>query len=163
VGQTLTADPGTWAPAPVTLTYQWFRGKTAIKGATALSYVLQAADATSTIRVAVTGAKAGFGTVVTTSGATDAVKALNQITAGKPKITGTAKVGKTVKASPGSWGPGGVKLSYRWYRGSKAISGATKSSYKLKSADKGHTITIKITGSRTGFTSATAKASVKVK
>ena len=163
VGQTLTADAGTWAPAPVALTYQWLRGTTAIKGATASTYVLQAADATSTIRVAVTGVKAGFNTVVETSGATDAVAALNQITAGKAKITGTARVGKTVKASPGTWGPGEVKLSYRWYRGSKAISGATKSSYKLKSADKGKTISVRITGSRTGFTSAMAKASIKVK
>jgi hypothetical protein len=163
VGQTLTADAGTWAPAPVALTYQWFRGKTAIKGATASTYVLQAADAKSTIHVSVTGTKSGFDTVVKTSGATDAVAALGRITAGKPKITGTTKVGKTVKASPGSWGPGEVKLSYRWYRGSKAIGGATKSSYKLNSADKGHTISVKITGSRTGFTSATAKASVKVK
>ncbi|HEY3410223.1 MAG TPA: peptidoglycan-binding protein, partial [Propionicimonas sp.] len=163
VGQTLTADAGTWAPAPVTLTYQWFRGKTAIKDATASTYVLQAADATSTIRVAVTGAKAGFDTVVKTSGATDPVATLGKITAGKPKITGTAKVGKTVKANPGTWGPGTVKLSYRWYRGSKAISGATKSSYKLKSADRGHTVSVRITGTRTGFTSTTAKASIKVK
>jgi hypothetical protein len=163
VGQTLTADIGAWAPAPVALTHQWYRGKTAIKGATASTYVLQAADAKATIRVSVTGAKAGYSSVVKTSAATDAVTALNQVTAGKPKISGTAKVGKTVKVGAGSWGPGGVKLSYRWYRGSKAIGGATKSSYKLKAADKRKTITVKITGSRTGFTSATAKASVKVK
>ena len=163
VGQTLTADAGTWAPAPVALTYQWFRGKTAIKGATASTYVLQAADATSTIRVAVTGAKAGFGTVVKTSGATDAVDTVDKITAGKPKITGTAKAGKTVKASPGTWGPGEVKLTYRWYHAGRAIRGATKSTYKLKAADKGHTISVRITGSRTGFSSATAKVSIKVK
>lgn len=163
VGKTLTADAGTWAPATVALTYQWFRGKTAIKGATASTYVLQAADATSTIRVAVTGAKAGFGTVVKTSGATAAVAGLDRVTAGKVKITGTARVGRTVKASPGAWGPGEVKLSYRWYHAGRAISGATKSSYKLKSVDKGHTVSVKVTGSRTGFTSATAKVSIKVK
>ena len=163
VGKTLTADAGVWAPAPVALTYQWFRGKTAIKGATAITYVLQAADATTTIRVAVTGAKAGFGTVVKTSAATDAVTAIDKITAGKPRITGTARVGKTVKASAGSWGPGEVKLTYRWYHAGRAIKGATKSSYKLKAADKGHTISVKITGRRTGFISATAKASIKVK
>jgi len=147
----------------VALTYQWFRGKTAIKGATAITYVLQAADATTTIRVAVTGAKAGFGTVVKTSAATDAVTAIDKIIAGKPRITGTARVGKTVKASAGSWGPGEVKLTYRWYHAGRAIKGATKSSYKLKAADKGHTISVKITGRRTGFISATAKASIKVK
>jgi len=113
--------------------------------------------------VAVTGAKAGFGTVVKTSAATDAVTAIDKIIAGKPRITGTARVGKTVKASAGSWGPGEVKLTYRWYHAGRAIKGATKSSYKLKAADKGHTISVKITGRRTGFISATAKASIKVK
>jgi hypothetical protein len=163
VGKTLTADAGAWAPAPVALSYQWFRGATAIKGATASTYVLQAADAKSTIRVAVTGVKAGFSTVVRTSGATGAVAALNQVTAGKPKITGTAKVGRTLKAVPGTWGPGTVKLTYRWYHAGRAISGATKSTYKPKQVDKGHTVSVKITGTRTGFTSATAKVSVKVK
>jgi hypothetical protein len=91
------------------------------------------------------------------------VGAVDKITAGKAKITGTARVGKTVKASPGTWGPGEVKLSYRWYHAGRAISGATKSTYKLKASDKGHTISVTITGSRTGFASATAKASIKVK
>ncbi|HEY3545113.1 MAG TPA: peptidoglycan-binding protein [Propionicimonas sp.] len=163
VGRTLTADAGSWAPAPVALSYQWFRGKSAIKGATGTTYVLQDADAKATIRVAVTGAKAGFTTVTKTSGATEAVVPANQVTTGKPKITGTATSGKTLRVKPGTWGPGKVKLSYRWYRGSKAIGGATKSTYKLKSADKGKTITVKVTGSRSGFASATAKASVKVR
>jgi len=163
VGQTLTADAGAWAPAPVALTYQWYRGKTAIKGATASTYVLQAADAKATLRVMVTGTKAGYGTVVTTSASTSAVTAPDQITAGKPKISGTAKVGKTLKAIPGTWGPGTVKLTYRWYHAGRAISGATGTTYKPKKVDKGHTVSVKVTGTRSGFKSASAKASVKVK
>jgi hypothetical protein len=163
VGQTLTVDTDVWAPAPVALTYQWFRGKTAIKDATGKTYVLQADDVKATITVAVTGTKAGFTTVVKTSAATDAVSSTDQITAGKPKISGTAVAGKTLTVKPGTWGPGTVKLSYRWYRSGKSISGAWKTSYKLTSADKGKTITIKVTGTRTGYTSASAKASVKVK
>jgi len=163
VGDTLTVETDAWTPAPVALTYQWFRNKTAIKNATDKTYVLQAADAKATIRVAVTGAKAGFTTVVRTSGATDTVSARDQITAGKPRITGTARAGRTLKVNAGTWGPGTVKLSYRWYRSSKSISGATKNSYKLRSADKGKTITVKVTGTRTSFTSAAAKASIKVK
>ncbi len=163
VGKTLTADAGAWTPAPVELTYQWFRGKTAIKGATKDTYVLQAADAKATIRVAVTGAKAGYSSVVKTSAATDAVTTADRITAGKPKITGTAKAGKTVKVVPGTWGPGEVKLTYRWYHAGRAISGATKATYKLRASDKGHTVSVKVTGTRTGFASATAKVSIKVK
>ena len=68
--------------------------------------MLQAADAKATISVAVTGAKAGFSTVVKTSAATEAVAALDQITAGKPKITGTAAVGRTLTVKPRHLGPG---------------------------------------------------------
>ncbi|HSK33156.1 MAG TPA: hypothetical protein VK903_06695, partial [Propionicimonas sp.] len=163
VGETLTAEAGAWTPAPVALTYQWFRGKTAIKGATDKIYVLEAADAKATIQVSVTGAKAGYSTVVKTSGSTGAVSALGKITAGKPRISGILKVGKTLKAVPGNWGPGTVKLTYRWYHASRPISGATKSTYKPKLADKGHTIRVKITGTRTGFTSASVVAKVMIK
>jgi hypothetical protein len=56
-----------------------------------------------------------------------------------------------------------VKLTYRWYRAGHAISGATGTTYKPKSVDKGHTVSVKVTGTRSGFRSATATGSVKVK
>jgi hypothetical protein len=71
-----------------------------------------------------------------------------------PKITGTAKVGKTLKAKTGAWSPK-PKLTYRWYADGKAISGATKASYKLKKAQKGKRITVKITASKAGYNTVT--------
>lgn len=68
-----------------------------------------------------------------------------------PSISGTARIGKTLKAKPGTWGPGTVTLKYQWLRGGKAISGATKTSYKLTSKDKGAKISVKVTGSRSGY------------
>ncbi len=44
VGQTLTTTNGTWDGAP-SFARQWFRGNTPIAGATALTYLLVAADA----------------------------------------------------------------------------------------------------------------------
>ena len=44
-----------------------------------------------------------------------------------PKITGTAKVGYTLKATPGTWGPAPVALKYQWKVNGAAISGATAS------------------------------------
>ena len=41
VGSNLSAVPGAWGPAPVTLAYRWYRSGTAISGATAAE--LQAA------------------------------------------------------------------------------------------------------------------------
>ena len=38
VGQELTAIPGAWGPEPVSFSYQWFKGSTAIGGATSATY-----------------------------------------------------------------------------------------------------------------------------
>ena len=89
----------------------------------------------------------------------------NLTTAPTPKISGTAKTGKTLKAVPGTWKPSGVQLSYQWYRGNSKISGATKSSYKLISKDKGKTMKVKVAGAKTGYVtmSKTSKLTSKVK
>ena len=152
VGYTLTANPGTWGPAPVTLKYQWYRGTTAISGATYQTYKLAAADKGQAIKVRVTGSKAGYTSLSRYSAATTAVVA-GTLTAPTPTITGTKKVGYTLTANPGTWGPAPVTLKYQWYRGTTAISGATYQTYKLTAADKGQAIKVRVTGSKAGYTS----------
>ncbi|MDO9397548.1 MAG: hypothetical protein Q7T71_13455 [Herbiconiux sp.] len=150
VGSTLTATVGAWQPGPVTLTYAWKRGGTAIAGATAKTYALVAADAGKTITVTVTAAKSGFAPVKKTSAATAAVK--RSFTASPvPKITGTTKVGSKLTAVPGTWSPTPATLSFQWKRGGIAIAGATTSTYTLTTADRGKTITVTTTGTKTGY------------
>jgi hypothetical protein len=60
VGYTLTANPGTWSPAPTTMTYQWYRSGAAISGATAKTYKLTSTDRGTYVKVRVTGAKGGY-------------------------------------------------------------------------------------------------------
>ncbi|MFC7490547.1 MULTISPECIES: carboxypeptidase regulatory-like domain-containing protein [unclassified Knoellia] len=156
-GSRLTANPGTWGPAPVTLAYQWRRAGVAITGATASSYVLTGTDTGKTITVTVTGTKSGHTSVARTSAAT-AVIAAGTLTAPTPTITGTRTVGYTLTATPGTWGPAPVTLAYQWYRAGVAISGATASTYKLTTTDQGKTLTVRVTGSKTGYT-AVAKMS----
>ena len=81
-----------------------------------------------------------------------------------PTISGTAKVGKTLTAVPGTWAPATVKLSYQWLRDGAAIKGATSSTYTLVKADKGARLTVKVKGSKSGFTSVskTSKETAKV-
>jgi hypothetical protein len=155
VGQTLTAVPGTWGPAPVTLAYQWYRGAAAITGATTATYPVQAADVGSTLKVAVTGSKAGYPSVTRTSATTAAVAGAALSATPTPTISGTAKVGQTLTAVPGTWGPAPVTLTYRWYRGSTAITGATAATYPVQSADAGSTLRVAVTGSKAGFASVT--------
>jgi hypothetical protein len=66
VGETLTANPGTWSPGAETYTYQWSRANTAtgtytpITGVTIATYTLQSADLGKFIKVTVTGTKPGY-------------------------------------------------------------------------------------------------------
>jgi hypothetical protein len=62
VGHLLVADAQKWGPAPVSLTFQWFRDGRKISGATGPSYQIVAPDRGARIAVAVTGHKPGFGT-----------------------------------------------------------------------------------------------------
>ncbi|MDR1712231.1 MAG: family 43 glycosylhydrolase [Propionibacteriaceae bacterium] len=70
VGQTLTAVPGAWDPAPDTLTYQWYRSGKAVKGQVGATYALTDADKGKQITVKVTATKAGYTTVAKTSAKT---------------------------------------------------------------------------------------------
>lgn len=152
VGKTLTAKAGTWSPAPTGLTYQWFRSGTAITGATGATYRLVAADRARTITVRVTGTRAGYDTASRTSAATAAVKGV--LTSVQPTVAGTARVGSTLTAKVGTWKPSGVTFTYRWYRNGVAVSGATAKTYVLKAADRGRTLHVKVTGTRSGYVTA---------
>ncbi|WP_309068756.1 endo-1,4-beta-xylanase, partial [Microbacterium sp.] len=57
VGGKLTAHAGTWAPAPVTVTYQWLSDGKRIPGATRSTYVVRGADKGRRISVTVTGSR----------------------------------------------------------------------------------------------------------
>lgn len=82
---------------------------------------------------------------------------------GSVRITGTAQVGSTLTADPGTWTPAGVKLDYQWLLDGKAISGATGKTYKPVSAQVGKNISVRVTGSFAGSKPvATTSGSVKV-
>lgn len=158
VGATLTAVPGTWSPEPVELAYQWYRGSTAIPDAKVSTYVLTDADAGDALKVKVTGSRTGYNPVSKTSAPTDAVEQPGVLTTATPRISGTARVGQTLKVAAGDWGPGTVKLTYRWYHASRAISGATGTTYKVRSVDEDHTIWVKVTGSKEGYASVSERS-----
>ena len=73
--------------------------------------------------------------------------------AGKPTISGTTKVGYVLGSKTGSWSPSPSKFKYQWLRNGIAISGATGPTYRLTKSDRGKTITLKVTATRSGYTS----------
>ncbi len=155
-GKTLTAVPGTWDP-DVSLSYQWERNGVAIMGATGSTYALTSADYGQSISVAVTGALAGYTSATETStGVTPVAGTLSP--APTPTISGTPATGQTLHAVPGTW-QSGVTLSYQWLRNGVAITGATSSTFVVKSNDVGQSIAVAATGSLAGYNSATKTSS----
>jgi hypothetical protein len=154
VGTTITSSPGTWSPTP-DFSYQWFKYKnladTPTQVGTTSSYTIQPQDLGYTFILKVNGTKTGY----TPSQSISSSKLIlpgSQSKTPIPKVTGTYKVGSSLKAVPGTW-DAGVTFGYQWLRDGLAISKATSSTYKLVAKDKAHKISLKITGNKTGFTS----------
>ncbi len=154
-GATLTAKPGSWT-AGAAFSYQWYAGGKAISGATGDSLVLTSSQAGKQVTVRVTGRVAGYATASKTSKATAKV-----LKVGSVSITGTATAGSVLTTKAGTW-TSKVKLSYQWFRNGVALSGATRSSYRLQAADVGTTVTVRVTGKRSGYATVSTTAAIVV-
>jgi hypothetical protein len=84
------------------------------------------------------------------------------IAAATPKITGTTKTGYALTATPGTWKPTATP-SYQWYRGGTKISGANRKSYTLTAASVGKTISVRITGKKSGYVTKTVSSAATAK
>lgn len=155
VGKTLKASLGTWKPKP-SLSVQWKRNGTKIKGATHTTYKVTASDRAKKITVTVTGKKSAYTTKSVTSGAVTVTVPFTKTFA--PTITGTTRVSSTLTAHTKAWSPKAA-LSYQWKRDGKAIAGATRSTYKLAGADYHHRITVTVSGKKSGYATATRTSS----
>ena len=67
-------------------------------------------------------------------------------------VNGLAYVGGTISATPGNWDPLAT-MSYQWYEGTTAITGATTSYFRPNLALKGKSISVKVTGAKAGYIS----------
>lgn len=82
----------------------------------------------------------------------------------KPTVKGKAVVGKKLTAKRGSWNASRVTVKFQWLRNGKVIKGATKAKYKLVKKDAKKKISVRVTATADGWTTAQAKSkAVKVK
>jgi hypothetical protein len=142
----------TGRPSGTTLTYRWKRNGVPIHAATHSTYKVAKADAGTKLTVTVTSTRSGYTTRTVTSAPTKTV--VKRFSAPAPKISGTARQGAKLTAKPGTWSPIPT-FTYQWYRDGVAISGATKSTRTLAAADVGAKITVKVTGRKSGYLTAT--------
>lgn len=151
VGKRLTVNPGTWSPAPVAITYEWYRDGVRISGATGNSYLLTAEDRGKRIVVHVIGRKTGYIAVYRKSTPTSAI-AYGDLKGDFPTVTGEAKAGSKLTVNPGLWTPG-VTVSYQWYRDGVIVAGATGKYFTLTDEDRGHKIKVRSLGKKPGYVS----------
>jgi len=156
VGETLTAQNGTWSNSPTAFQYQWQRCDTSgaactnVPGATQKTYLLTSGDAGRTMRVRVTGINAE-GAVNARSAQTEVVaaSAAPRNTA-RPTIVGELESGQELTAEEGSWTNAPTSYTYRWHRcdidaiSCGPITGATRKTYGVRNSDVGFRLRVEV-------------------
>ena len=147
VGETLTAQNGTWGNNPTAFQYQWQRCNASgascvnVPGATEKTYLLSTADAGRTMRVRVTGINAE-GAVNARSAPTAVVTSSAAPTnTARPTIAGEPEVGQELTAEEGTWTNSPTSFGYQWQRcdidavSCLAVVCATCKTYGVRAAD----------------------------
>ena len=148
-GETLTATPGTWAPGPVALTYAWRVNSVTVLAQTGPTFVVPPTAAGKSVAVTVTGSRTGYAPSAITSSPV-AVDARVFSATPAPVISGYTKVGNTLKVTVPAW-TASATYTYQWLRNGKKINGATAATYKLASANKKKSVTVRVVGKHAGF------------
>jgi len=154
-----------------TYAYKWFAGATQIAGATGSTYRISEKYYKWTLKCEVDATGAGGTTAVRSAGHVVGIgRALivktkpyvyRKTAAGKNRTT--AKRGVREYDVHGTWSPAATSYRYQWFRGTRRLSGATRSSYVPTRADVGHRISCRVTAIRFAWTSGVFRtASVRV-
>src|SRR4051794_1889702 len=135
---TLTCSRGSWndPTTPYATSFRWRRGTVAIPQATTNTYTLTTDDVGQSINCQVTANAQTTATSASTS-------LTNPEVIIAPAISGDPRLRQTLSCSRGAWHEDPADrytITYRWFRNSTAITGATSSTYTLTAADVGTTV-----------------------
>ena len=139
VGQTLTANRGTWSPSPSVVTYQWRAEGRPITGATSRTYKLTRAEHGKNISVEIVGRKYSYLPATRRSDATNTVKwplgiSTPNVTTQPTRYVDTTP-GRTVTLKVSATGG---SLKYQWQRKTPVSGwtnvGSSSSTYRFTAA-----------------------------
>ena len=159
IGTSLTSTPPSWNLPDVATTYQWYRGSTPIAGATTNVYDLTQADLNQSVKVRVSGTKPGYPVGTADSNVVKGGLGVGPSLARELVLEGTGKVGTTISGTP-VWQQPDVTTAYQWLIGGTAVSGATASTFTVRTADVGQTVQLRATGTRVGYSPTTVTSNV---
>ncbi len=176
IGETLTAENGTWVGTNLVFTYQWQRCEpnggacTAIPGATAKVFAPTTAEVGKTLKVVVTGTNS-LGTGTGISNASPAVASnvpANTLLPTIAEVVSTTGAVTSYRADEGEWtGVEPMTTKFQWRRCDSSggnctdIAGASLTTYTPTGADIGSRLRVAVTqtnvfGSATAVSNATA-------
>ncbi len=156
IGQTLTAENGTWVGTPtIEYAYQWYActlsGCEKIAGQTERTHKIEIGEIGDSFEVEVTATNAQ-GTAAATSEQTNLVGGNAPVESEAPEISGTPTAGQLLTASSGKWsGTEPIVYEYEWLRcntsGAECAQASAPSAlplYTAAAADVGHTLRVKV-------------------
>ncbi len=162
VGQTLTAENGTWVGTPpIEYAYQWYAcslsGCEKIAGQTEPSHTVGIGEFGDSFEVEVIATNAE-GSATAISEKTNLVGGNAPVNTEAPSISGTADAGQLLTASSGTWsGTEPITYEYEWLRcdagGSACVQAAAPSAlpvYLVAGADVSHTLRVKVIATNLG-------------
>jgi hypothetical protein len=135
----------------VTFTYNWLRSDGASIGS-GNSYQTTGSDLEKTIWVSITGSRAGSPSVTRVSNATAVIQKGAMTNTIPPFISGVTEEGELLTANVGTWSIS-PSFSFQWLRNGILIPGATSSAFRLTNKDSNNRISVKITGTQSGYES----------
>ncbi|GAA4091998.1 hypothetical protein ACFFOS_23955 [Nocardioides kongjuensis] len=160
VGETVTADTGTWNPSDAARTVAWYRSGSPDPIHTGPSLVVPADAEGEMLAIAVKATKAGNADGYAVSApqgpvlAAGASPALENLV--PPAITPNPKVGQLVGAHPGVWSAEPDSVTLTWSITGEATSFATGNYVVVPPAAAGKTLTVEAVATKAGHTSGQA-------
>jgi hypothetical protein len=171
VGSTLSVSVSNVVPTSAGLAYQWYRDSVAISGATSSSYVMTSADSASQVKACVTSTASGYSTAT-------ACAAQGSVSIGSVSLqggNGPYPVVNSLRFFVSNVIPVTSTVTYQWYRGDVAISGASGTvvlnsagsdncptygcgQYQATADDIGYYLHVVVTASATGYSAITASS-----
>ena len=147
----LTADPGQWAPAAASYSFQWLRDGQPIARATAQTYEPGLDDLGHPLAVTVTASDGLGDSGTATSAPTTPVQRAELRAKGGQVVTGVPRWTHTLAVRPGRYSAQPSKLTYQWLRGRVPIAGATGRRYAIAPQDVGTRLRVRLSVLSPGY------------
>ncbi|RFA14537.1 hypothetical protein B7R21_06220 [Subtercola boreus] len=164
VGSVLVvATNGEWSPTPATFTYsyKWLADGIFIDSEISSTHRVSSTDVGKRLSLQVAASRPGyqFGYAISVS-TTPVPKMAAPANTVRPVVTGTAQVGTTLSASPGTWSQPGLTFAYQWYANGTSIPQATASTYQVDGSLLGAKLAVRVNATSPLYADASATSLV---